>query len=139
MHNESQPHSNQDYLDTKFGRFNKDISVTTIYVGNLSYDLVEFDILDMFEEYGHVNYVKIIKDKETHESKGIAFVQMSRANEARDAITTLNGREIEGRTLKVSIAKEENEKTPVASIPVKARRKPYKAYVSKAKRAVISH
>jgi RNA recognition motif-containing protein len=137
MHNENYSEPNQDYLSTRIGNFNKDISVSTIYVGNLSYDMVEFDILDMFEEYGHVNYVKLIKDKETHESRGIAFVQMSRANEARDAISTLNGRSIEGRSLKVSIAKEEDN-TRVAVKAVKERRKPYKGYVSKAKRAVIA-
>ena len=55
----------------------------------------------------------------------------------RDAISTLNGRSIEGRSLKVSIAKEEDN-TRVAIKAVKERRKPYKAYVSKAKRAVIA-
>jgi RNA recognition motif-containing protein len=137
MQNKNQTHSNLDYLDTKIGHFNKDISVTTIYVGNLSYDMIEFDILDLFEEHGHVNYVKLIKDHESHESKGIAFVQMSRANEARNAIAALNGAQIDGRLIKVSIA-EEKDTSRVAIKPVKARRKPYKAYVSKAKRAIIA-
>ena len=137
MQNDKYSHSNLDYLDTKIGQFNKDISVTTIYVGNLNYEMVEFDILDLFEQHGHVNYVKLIKDKNSHDSKGIAFVQMSRANEARNAISALNGADIDGRSIKVSIA-QEKDSSSVAIKPVKTRRKPYKAYVSKAKRALLT-
>lgn len=130
-----------DYLDTKIGRFNKDESVLTIYVGNLSFAMDEIDIKELFEEFGHVHYVKLIKDKVTHNSKGIAFVQMPHANQGREAIKVLNGEQVDGRVLKVSIAVENNERakeTLTKSVKVKKRRKPYKAYVSKAKRATLA-
>ena len=126
-----------DYLDTKIGRFNKDSSVDTIYVGNLSYDYTELDIKDLFEEFGYVSYVKLIKDPNTYESKGIAFVQMPHANHARAAIKNLNDSIIEGRNLKVSIAVENNKNGVVAKVARK-RRKPYKPYVSKAERAAAA-
>jgi len=125
---------NNDYLDTKIGYFNKDPSVATIYIGNLSFDFTELLIKDLFEQYGYVNYVKLVKDPETHQSRGIAFVQMSHQNHARSAIKALNGSSLDGRVLKVSIAKENNDDRSIVK-PIKIRRKPYKAYVSKAQRA----
>lgn len=122
---------NRDYLDTKIGVFNKDPSFTTIYVGNLVYDFDELEIKDLFEQYGVVNYVKLIKDEKTHESKGIAFVQMVNGVEARTAIKGLDGLYIDERKIKVSIA-EEKESSPKSE---KKRRKPYKPYISKAKRS----
>lgn len=123
-----------DYLDTKIGIFNKDPSFTTIYIGNLVYDFDELEIKDLFEEFGHVNYVKLIKDKSTQKSKGIGFVQMADGVDARKAIEVLNGTYIEERKIKVSIAIEEGSEHTQPK-PVKKRRKPYKAYVSKAKRS----
>lgn len=125
--------NDNDYLDTKIGRFNKDSSVITIYTSGLSYDMTEEDILVLFEQFGYVNYVKLIKDSETHASKGIAFIQMPHANHARVAIKKLDGAQIEGRTLKVSVAKEQDNASSKAKL-VKKRRKPYKAYVAKANR-----
>lgn len=129
---------NQDYLDTKIGRFNKDPSVATIYVGNLDYSFCELDIKDLFEKYGYVNYVKLVKDKETHKSKGIAFVQMAHGNQAKDAIKSLDDSLVEERRIKVSIAQEQDGSRVVAKT-FRKRRKPYKAYISKAERAIVAH
>lgn len=119
------------YLDTKIGYFQKDSSVTTIYVGNMSYEKTEIEIKALFETYGKVNYVKLIKDNKTHNSKGIAFVQMPAKKEAQMALTKLNGMQVDGRTLKVSIAQEKDNSRGVT---VKKRRKPYKPYIAKADR-----
>lgn len=117
-----------DYLDSKIGKFNKDSSVFTIYIGNLPYEFAETDILDLFRSYGFVNYVKLIKDNKTYLSKGIAFVQMPSQKAAKLAISNLNGQECSGRILKVNIADEADSGRVVVS---KKRRKPYRAYISK--------
>ena len=124
-----------DYLDTKFGRFNKNAGCTTIYIGNMDFEKTELEIKDLFEAYGFVNYVKIIKDPETHNSKGIAFVQMNNSKHAKLAIKTLNASELDGRTLKVSEAENSNSSSKQEGIKRK-RRKPYKAYVSKKERGL---
>ena len=121
----------KNYLDSKIGYFNKADCITTLYVGNLDFDKNEFQIKNLFEDHGNVNYVKIVKDKETHKSTGIAFLQMANKKHALIAISKLNGAEVDGRLLKVSIAEEQDENR----VPVrKKRRKAYKAYVSKADR-----
>lgn len=125
-----------DYLDTKIGIFNKDPSFSTIYIGNLVYDFDELEIQDLFEEFGHVNYVKLIKDKKTHQSTGIAFVQMANGVEAKRAIKTLDGSFIDERKIKVSIAVENGSQTSSLKVVKKKRRKPYKAYISKAKQKI---
>ncbi len=91
-------------------------SVTTIYVGNLSFKRKEGGIKKMFQKFGKVIYVKLILSHD-EKSKGIAFVQMSNREHANEAIEKLNGREVDGRTLKVSIAAENetgNEKKKVS-------------------------
>jgi len=122
--------ANNSYLDTKIGFFNKDISMTTIYVGNLSFSKTEIEIQELFESYGIVTYVKIIKDDETYQSKGIAFIQMPHKKDAKLAIAKLNGATIDDRDLKVSEAIDENKPEDK-----KKRRKPYKPYVAKKERA----
>lgn len=121
----------KSYLNTKIGYFEKNEGSATIYVGNLSYEKSETEIKDLFETYGFVNYVKLIKDSQTQKSKGIAFVQMPNRKRATKAISVLNGTQVDGRSIKVSIAVENNPERTVK----KKRRKPYKAYVSKKDRA----
>ena len=86
----------------------------------------------MFEKFGVVNYVKLVKDSSTQLSKGIAFVQMLNRKHAKQAISILNDSELDGRTLKVSIAVENNQASGTIK---KKRRKPYKSYVSKKDRS----
>ena len=81
-----------------------------IYVGNLSYDLTEDDLQKSFEAFGSVVSVKIIKDPYTNTSKGFGFVEMSTKEEADAAIADLNGKELQGRTLKVNEAHARGEK-----------------------------
>ena len=120
---------NKSYLDTKIGFFNKEAGYTTIYVGNLSYKKTEDQIKSLFAQHGVVKYVKVIKDPETQRSKGIAFLQMINQKKAHLAIAKLNGSQVDGRTLKVSVAQERDPADGPSS--GKVRRKPYKAYTAK--------
>ncbi len=76
-----------------------------IYVGNLSYKLNEDDLRQVFEGYGEITSVKIIKDKYSGRSKGFAFVEMADDEEAKNAINELNGTEHDGRKIVVNEAR----------------------------------
>ena len=76
-----------------------------IYIGNMSFDTTEDQLRQTFEGYGEVSTVKIIADKQTGESRGFAFVEMSQKDEATAAITGLTGHELNGRALNVNEAK----------------------------------
>ena len=77
---------------------------TRLYVGNLSFDTNELELRDLFGQSGTVVEVKVVADRETGRPRGFAFVEMSSADEARNAIAALNGRELGGRTIKVNEA-----------------------------------
>ena len=68
-----------------------------MYIGNLSYRVKEADLRQVMEEYGTVDSVKLIIDRETRKSKGFAFVEMPNDDEAKNVISELNGAEYEGR------------------------------------------
>jgi cold-inducible RNA-binding protein len=78
-----------------------------LYIGNLAYGVTEQDLRDAFSEGGgNITDVKVIMDRETGRSRGFAFVEMSSDAEAAQAIETLNGRDIQGRPISVSEARE---------------------------------
>lgn len=79
-----------------------------LYVGNLSYDLSEGDLQDYFSEFGQVQSTKIIKDFVSGKSKGFGFIEMSSQEEGENAISQTNGKELNGRTLKVNQAFDRN-------------------------------
>lgn len=76
-----------------------------IYVGNLSYQTTESELRSLFEQYGAVNQVSIIMDRETGRSKGFAFVEMPNDREAEEAINATNGAELGERALAVNEAR----------------------------------
>lgn len=76
-----------------------------IYVGNLSYQTTEDELKTTFEQFGQVASVRIVKDKFSGDSKGYGFVEMGSKEEASAAITGLDGKELNGRTLKVNEAR----------------------------------
>ncbi len=76
-----------------------------IYVGNLSHSSTEDGLRQLFEQYGAVSTVKIIKDKFTGSSRGFAFVEMPVAAEAKQAIDNVNGIEFDGRNLRINEAR----------------------------------
>ncbi len=77
----------------------------TIYVGNIPFDTTEPDIRTLFEEFGTVHEVKMIHDRETGRFRGFGFVEMD-DEAAASAISQVDGKEIGGRTLRVSEARE---------------------------------
>jgi RNA recognition motif-containing protein len=77
-----------------------------IYVSNLSFHTSEADLKDLFAKYGTVTSAKIIMDRETNRSRGFAFIEMPSNEEGNKAISGLNSKEIEGRALSVSLARE---------------------------------
>ncbi len=83
---------------------------TKLYVGNLSYSSTEASLQAMFEQAGAVKSVQIIKDRDSGRSKGFGFVEMGTQEEAEKAITMFNGKEVEGRTLTVNIARPREER-----------------------------
>ncbi len=76
-----------------------------IYVGNLNYRVREDQLQEVMEDFGVVNSVKLILDRETGRSKGFAFVEMDNDDDADHAIKELNGAEFEGRTMVVKEAR----------------------------------
>lgn len=77
-----------------------------IYVANISYNTSDEDIKDLFTEYGEVAFAKIIKDRDSGRSKGFGFVEMPNDEHAKSAIEGLDGREVDGRPLKVNVARD---------------------------------
>lgn len=80
-----------------------------IYVGNLPFTASEDDIRQAFAAFGTVTSVAIIKDRETGQSRGFAFVEMASNEEGNAAITNLNGKPLKGRALKVNEARPREE------------------------------
>ena len=77
-----------------------------IFVGNLSFDTTSADLESLFAQAGTITSATVITDRDTGRSRGFGFVEMSSASEAQKAIAELNGRELQGRTLNVSEARE---------------------------------
>lgn len=86
-----------------------DIETKTIYVGNLPYRANETAIRELFEQYGHVQSVRLLKDRQTGKRRGFGFVEMD-ANCIKQTITALNESEFQQRTLKVREAKDRADK-----------------------------
>ncbi|HET9212445.1 MAG TPA: RNA-binding protein [Thermoanaerobaculia bacterium] len=80
-----------------------------LYVGNLSYSVRDSDLQDLFAAHGTVDSAQVIMDRDTGRSKGFGFVEMSSDQEAQAAISALNGREVEGRSLTVNEARPREE------------------------------
>ena len=85
--------------------------VKTIYVGNLPFKSSEDEINELFAQYGAVHSVKLITDRETGRPRGFGFVEMD-ATSAEAAIESLNGSELDGRTLRVNEARERESRPP---------------------------
>lgn len=76
-----------------------------LYVGNLSFDTTTQDLEQVFAEIGTVESTNIIEDRDTGRSRGFGFVEMSSEKEAQTAISQLDGKEVDGRQLKINEAK----------------------------------
>lgn len=82
----------------------------SIFVGNLSYEITQEDLVDVFTEYGKVQRVHIPTDRETGKKRGFAFVEMETKAQESEAITALDGAQWMGRQLKVNQAREREER-----------------------------
>jgi cold-inducible RNA-binding protein len=75
---------------------------TKLYVGNLSYQTQESDLREHFAQFGEVVSANVVTDRDTGRSRGFAFVEMATEEEARSAESGMNGKEVDGRQLKVN-------------------------------------
>jgi RNA recognition motif-containing protein len=82
-----------------------------LFVGNLSWNLRWQDLKDIFKEFGEVAFVRIVTDRETGRSKGFGFVEFTSVEEAAAAKEAMDGKEIDGRELRIDFAQEREEKT----------------------------
>jgi RNA recognition motif-containing protein len=82
--------------------------MATIYVGNLLFQATEEEVHDLFSQYGEVQSVKLISDRQTGRPRGFGFVEMD-DDTAQEAIDKLNGTDFGGRTLKVNEARERTQ------------------------------
>ncbi len=81
--------------------------MSNLYVGNLPWSATEAQLKELFSQYGEVNSLNIIQDRETGRSRGFGFVEMDQG--ADEAVKNLNGYELDGRNIKVNIAKPKRE------------------------------
>jgi cold-inducible RNA-binding protein len=82
-----------------------------LYVGNLSYNVTNASLEELFAQYGSVKSAQVIQDRDTQRSKGFGFVEMSDDNAAREAIKNLNEKEHDGRQLTVNEARPREERS----------------------------
>ena len=83
---------------------------TKLYVGNLSFDITEGELRQLFAAFGSVTSCNVIMDRMTDRPRGFAFVEMSTTDEATKAINELNGKEVGGRALVVNEAKPREDR-----------------------------
>jgi RNA recognition motif-containing protein len=76
-----------------------------LYVGGLAYSVTEQELQDLFAEHGTVVSTAVIKDRDSGQSKGFGFVEMSSPEEAQNAIKALNGQDVSGRSITVNEAR----------------------------------
>jgi cold-inducible RNA-binding protein len=81
------------------------MTVKNIFVGNLDFGATESSIRSLFEQYGTVDRVNVVTDRDTGRSRGFAFVEMSDSAQAERAIASLNGYQLDGRSLNVNEAR----------------------------------
>lgn len=77
-----------------------------MYVANLGFHTSDDDLRKLFEPFGQVSSAKVIMDRETGKSRGFGFVEMDSQSEANEAMSKLNGKDVEGRAISVTVARE---------------------------------
>ena len=80
-----------------------------LYVGNLSYNTTESTLSDLFAAYGEVESAKVIADRYSGQSRGFAFVEMADRSAGEQAMAAMNGKDVDGRPIKVNEAKPRND------------------------------
>jgi RNA recognition motif-containing protein len=82
-----------------------------MYVSNLSFHTAEDDLRKLFEQFGTVSSAKVITDRETGRSRGFGFVEMASETEANEAMKNLHNKEMEGRAMSVTVAREKTTRS----------------------------
>jgi len=83
--------------------------MTNLFVGNLSFKTTQDELLAAFSQFGNVERVNIVTDRETGQPRGLAFVEMTERRDAETAISQLNGADLNGRTMNVNEARPKPE------------------------------
>jgi cold-inducible RNA-binding protein len=83
--------------------------MTNIFVGNLSFRTSREDLNAVFSQYGNVEQVNVVTDRDSGQPRGFAFIEMSEQREAESAISALNGTEMNGRAINVNVARPKTE------------------------------
>jgi RNA recognition motif-containing protein len=81
-----------------------------LYVSNLGFHVNDDDLINLFSAYGSVTSAKVITDRETGRSRGFAFVEMASEEEGKKAIQGLEGKDVEGRNISVSVARPKTDR-----------------------------
>jgi RNA recognition motif-containing protein len=87
------------------------MNLNRLFVGNLSFQTMENDLQDYFSQAGTVTSVNLMLDKATGRSRGFAFIEFATAEEASKAVEQFHGKEFQGRTLTVNVARPREERT----------------------------
>jgi RNA recognition motif-containing protein len=82
-----------------------------MYVSNLSFHTTDDDLRKLFEQFGAVSSAKVITDRDTGKSRGFGFVEMNSDAEANAALKGLNNKEVEGRAMSVTVAREKTSRS----------------------------
>lgn len=88
----------------------ENMQANKLFVGSLGYDVTEDQLKELFAEAGTVQSAKVITDRDTGQSKGFGFVEMSTDEEAQEAIKLMNGKSVAGRQLTVNVARPMTER-----------------------------
>lgn len=83
-----------------------------LYVGGLAYSVTDKELQDLFAELGEVVSATVIKDRDSGQSKGFGFVEMKEDSAAQEAIKTLNGKSVSGRSIMVNEARPQEDRRP---------------------------
>jgi RNA recognition motif-containing protein len=97
--------------------------MTNIFVGNLDITATEQQLREMFAAHGAVETVTIVRDRDTGEPRGIAFVEMEQAIEAKSAIAALDGYELNGRPMRVNEARPKTQRDPTGDSGMRRHRR----------------
>ena len=79
---------------------------TKLFVGGINWQTTDDGLREAFERFGNVEEAKVIMDRETGRSRGFGFVTFTTEDEAKDAMASMDGTELEGRTIKVNVAED---------------------------------
>jgi cold-inducible RNA-binding protein len=97
--------------------------MTNIFVGNLDITATEQQLRELFAAHGAVESVTIVKDRDTGEPRGIAFLEMTQATEADAAIAALDGHDLNGRPMRVNEARPKLQRDPTGNSDIRDHRR----------------